>query len=351
MRPRERAPPRIGVVRSGRGESPRFRRSGRRVGGYARAMVLRLLAPSALLVTLLVGCGARSAPPASAAAAASVDGEVLRAWDAWRAARHDSLAGEEGWLTLIALGWLDGPTTTLGSDPASQIVLPSDRAPARVGRIELREGVAWLVPEPGVQLTHEGEPVSAAIALAPDDPGPPTALALGSLRMHVIARAGRLGLRIKDRESPARLGFEGPEVFPYAPGFRVRARFEPATEGETLAIVNVLGQEVAEPLAGRLRFALAGRELALLATWAGPSPADGLSVMLRDATSDEGTSYGAGRYLEVTAPEAGGETWLDFNHAYTPPCGYTDFATCPLPPTANELPIAITAGERAPAGR
>jgi uncharacterized protein (DUF1684 family) len=298
------------------------------------------------LALFTVGCGAtqRPAPPDAG------DAAVREAWERFRTARHDSLAGEEGWLTLVALGWLDAPSTTIGSDPGSGIVLPSDHCPPRLGTIVIRDGAAFFVPEPGAAITEGEHRVTGELGLTPDDPGPATLLAAGPLRMHVIARAGRLGLRVKDRESPARLSFHGPEVFDYDPRFRVPARFEPAAEGETLPIVNVLGQQVDEPLAGRLRFALDGREHVLLATWAGASPSEGLSLMIRDATSDEGTSYGAGRYLEVDAPAADGTATIDFNFAYTPPCGYTDFATCPLPPSDNELPVAITAGERAPDG-
>jgi uncharacterized protein (DUF1684 family) len=299
---------------------------------------------SALVVVSMPACGGAVPRPADP------PGEISAAWDRWRAERRESLAGEEGWLSLVALGWLDAPSTTVGADPGSGIVLPAGHSPPALGRIELREGTAWLVPSPGVEILHDGLAVTSELVLAPDDPGPPTTLAVGPLRMHLISRAGRLGLRVKDRQSPARLGFEGPEVFPYDVAFRVPARFEPAAEGESLPIVNVLGQEVAEPLAGRLRFTLAGHELVLLATWAGSTPAEGYSVMLRDATSDEGASYGAGRYLEVEAADARGGTYVDFNFAYTPPCGYTDFATCPLPPEDNTLPVAITAGERAPAG-
>jgi uncharacterized protein (DUF1684 family) len=251
---------------------------------------------------------------------------------------------------LIALGWLDAPVTTIGSDPSSDIVLPADHAPAGIGTITVREGQAYFTPDLAAGTTHDGAPVTGEIPLVPDDPGPPTELAVGPIRFHVIARNDRLGVRVKDRESPARLSFHGPEVFDYDARFRMAARFEPAAAGETLPIVNVLGQSFEEPLAGRLRFTHDGTEHVLLATWAGTEPSEGLSLMIRDATSDEGTSYGAGRYLEVRAPEDGASWTIDFNYAYTPPCGYTDFATCPLPPSDNELPFPITAGERAPDG-
>lgn len=309
--------------------------------------------PAALSLTLLtLGCGASQSATHTSGATATNAGvsSAPTSWTHWRQARHASLAGEEGWLTLIALGWLDGPVTTIGSDPSSGIVLPADHAPARIGTLTVRDGQVFFAADPTTSVTNEGAPVTGEIPLVPDDPGPATELSVGPIRFHVIARAGRLGVRVKDRESPARLSFHGPEVFDYDARFRVEARFEPAAEGESLPIVNVLGQTIEEPLAGRLHFTHDGAEHVLLATWAGTEPSEGLSLMIRDATSDEGTSYGAGRYLEVHAPEGDAPWTIDFNYAYTPPCGYTDFATCPLPPSANELPFSITAGERAPEG-
>ncbi|MBX7192549.1 MAG: DUF1684 domain-containing protein [Sandaracinaceae bacterium] len=295
------------------------------------------------------GCGASATASATTTAAAHAE-DAPEAWRTFRDARHDSLAGDEGWLTLVALGWLDAPRTRVGSAPESELVLPADHCPPHLGTVEVRDGTAYFTADPSASVTAGDAPVTTEIALVPDDPGPATVLASGPLRLHVIARAGRLGLRVKDRESPARLGFTGPAFFDYDARFRVSARFEPAAEGQELPIVNVLGQAVNEALAGRLRFTWEGREHVLLATWAGASPSEGLSLMIRDATSDEGTSYGAGRYLELDAPAPDGSATIDFNFAYTPPCGYTDFATCPLPPSDNELDFAITAGERAPEG-
>ncbi len=308
---------------------------------------MRLAPPLLALALFVPACGASES---ASRPTITAERETPSSWTHWREARHASLAGEEGWLTLIALGWLDAPSTTIGSDPASGIVLPSDHAPPQIGTFTVRDGQAYFTPVLAAGTTLEGAPVTTEIALTPDDPGPATELSVGPIRFHVITRAGRLGVRVKDRDSAARLSFHGPEAFDYDARFRITARFEPAAEGESLPIVNVLGQSVDEPLAGRLHFTHDGTEHVLLATWAGTDPSEGLSLMIRDATSDEGTSYGAGRYLEVHAPEANAPWTIDFNYAYTPPCGYTDFATCPLPPSANELPFAITAGERAPEG-
>jgi uncharacterized protein (DUF1684 family) len=170
-------------------------------------------------------------------------------------------------------------------------------------------------------------------------------LEVGSLRMHVIARADRRGLRIRDRATPARAMFGGLPVFDHDPRYRVAARLVPAEPGEVLPIVNVLGMVVEEPLVGRLELELDGAQVSLLAIAGGDGA---LFVMFRDATSDAGETYGAGRYLEVARPDASGSTWIDFNFAETPPCAFTSFATCPLAPRENTLPIAVRAGERNP---
>lgn len=308
-----------------------------------------LFALAVLLASAGCGAAASAAPGELAAVGPSA---APAAWAEWRAARHESLAGEEGWLTLVALTWLEPGESTVGADSGSTCVLPAGHAPARVGRVvvEQSEGgaTARFVAEPGVVATVDGAPVTET-ALAPDTSGAPTIVAVGPIRLHLIARGDRLALRVKDRESPARLGFTGPEVFDYDPALRVRARFTPATAGETLTIVNVLGMAEEEPIAGRLSFELGGASWSVVALPNGETLAEGLFVMLRDATSGEET-YGAGRYLDVPAPEPGADWWVDLNFLETPPCGYTELATCPLPPPENELDVAIRGGERDPGG-
>jgi uncharacterized protein (DUF1684 family) len=289
---------------------------------------------------LLSACA--SAPPI-VQDAPGVDGEV-DAWNAWREERNASLAGDDGWLTLIGLHWLEQGETSVGSDPESGIVLPADRAPALVGRLIVSGTDVVLAP---AQVSIEGAPVSEPVTLASDDPGPATVLEVGSLRMHVILRAGRVGLRVKDRESPARTSFEGITLYDHDPAMRVPATIVPGGN-EVLPIVNVLGMEVDEPLAGRVRFELAGQRYELLAISGGGAPEDPLFVMFTDLTSQSGETYGAGRYLDVARPDTNGRSVIDFNYAHSPPCAYTRFATCPLAPPENALPIAIRAGERNP---
>jgi uncharacterized protein len=303
------------------------------------------LASLLLSMSSLAACGGASPPPPALATPAAQTGDVPAAWNAWRETRRESIAGEDGWLTLIALAWLEPGEVTIGSDPASGIVLPEGSAPASIGRFIVGDDEVRFVAADGVTVTSEGVAVTDTVVYA-DLAGEPTRLAIGDLRMHVIERAGRLGLRVKDPSSPAREHFPGLPVYEYDPSRRVRARVTTSEPPRMLSIVNVLGMQVDEPCAGTVTFELDGVSLALAATAGGTTPADGLFLMLRDTTAAAGETYPAGRYLEIPPPDETGEVWVDLNYLYTPPCAYTSFATCPLPPAENELEIAIRAGER-----
>lgn len=281
----------------------------------------------------LAACGGGRAAVVTSTAS---DADGASAWEAWRAARREELAGPEGWVTLVALDWLEPGQSTLGSDPSSTFVLPAS-APARVGRVVVAADVVRFVADPSVAVTREGAPITEA-TLGPEDPP----LAVGSYRLLLLERGGRRGLRIRDLESPARAELGEIPVYPYDPAMRVRARVRAPEPGRMLSLVNVLGMQVDEPCAALLELTIDGHTVTLAATAADEG---GYFVMLRDATAGEET-YGAGRYLDVEAADANGETIVDLNRLHTPPCGYTHFATCPLPPHENELAFPIRAGER-----
>jgi len=264
--------------------------------------------------------------------------------EAWRQRRLDGLQREDGWLSLVALTWLEPGISTLGSDPDSWVVLPEGKAPPLTARIALEDGVAWLEPVPGVALSHDGQPVSGRLELVPDSAEHgPTVVELGDLLFYAIERDGRVGIRAKDRQSPVRLGFEGIERFPADSAWRIPARFEENPPGTTLAIANVAGMLIDEPSWGTLVFEVGG-ESYRLAVVARPGD-DSLFVIFADATTGVET-YGAGRYLYTEAPDAAGRVTIDFNRAYNPPCVFTPYATCPLPPRQNHLPFRLEAGEK-----
>ena len=165
---------------------------------------------------------------------------------------------------------------------------------------------------------------------------------LGALRMHVIKRGTRLGIRVKDLNSEAVRKYAGPVFFPLDMDYRVTATFVPSDGKRTVDVPNVLGDVTPTPISGEVHFKINGQDLTLTAL--GGDPAKGLSFVINDLSSKTDT-YPGGRFLD-TDPVVDGKVVLDFNRAYSPPCAVTPYATCPLAPKENRLQVAIPAGEK-----
>lgn len=270
-----------------------------------------------------------------------------RSIEHWRTERVAELTGEDGWLTLVGLFWLDEGTQSFGRAPSNRLVLEHPAlAPVTGWFIRDTSGVRFRA-QPGAGVTNDGTPI-AEIRMLPDTSGHPTVLAIGSLRFFVIERAGQLGVRVRDIQSPRRVHFTPIEYFPIDPAWALTARFEAYTPHRKIRIVNILGQEVAMDSPGALVFRRDGREFRLDAILEAPTDQT-LFVMFADRTSGKET-YGGGRFLRVplpvSVPHAGELTRVDFNASYNPPCAFNDFATCPLPPYQNHLDLRVDAGEK-----
>jgi uncharacterized protein len=290
--------------------------------------------------------GWRAAPAVTLLAAAQVLAAVPAGYraeiEAFRAQREERLRAEGGWLSLAALYWLKEGDNTFGTDPGSDLVLPAGTAPAHAGRLLLRGGQTSVKLEADVAATIGGQPVAAAEMRA-DTTGTPDVLKLGRLSLSVIERNGRRGVRVRDPQSASRLGFTGLQWFPVDEGWRVSARFVPHPRPRPVELADVTGgiQKMTAP--GYVVFRRGGQELRLEPVLEAPEAKE-LFFLFRDGTSGHGT-YGGGRYLYTPLPEAGAVT-LDFNKAVNPPCAFTNFATCPLPPRQNRLRVAVPAGEK-----
>lgn len=297
----------------------------------------RLTTP--FLAGLLAMCLA-PAPPASAATAA--DASYLQTIESWQKDRVESLKNESGWLTLVGLYWLEEGENLFGSDPGTNnVILPEGKAPAVAGALLRRGSSVRVRTEPGAGITSGGQPVTE-LELASDAGGEPTILELGTLSFFVIERQDRIGVRIKDKASPTLVSFHGLDFFPVRPEWRIDARFEPYAPPKKVAVPNVLGQVTMSDSPGSVVFEREGKTWRLDTLG---SVDDGLSLIFADATNGKET-YGAGRFLEL-GPLRDGKVEVDFNTAYNPPCAYSAFATCPLPPEQNKLKaLAVTAGER-----
>jgi len=260
----------------------------------------------------------------------------------WRDKRETNLKSDTGWLTVAGLFWLTDGTHRFGTAPGNEIVLPEGSAPPLAAVIEHRGGKTTIRVQPGVNIESRGAPVTS-MELTPDSSGEPDVLALGRLSFFVIERGGKYGIRLRDKESPQRKAFAGLSWYPIVESYRVTARFVPNDTPKTIPVPNVLGQVAPMPSPGRAVFTIGGKEVGLDAVLEEPDDKQ-LFFIFSDGTSGKGT-YGAGRFLYTDLPRDG-TVVLDFNKAYSPPCAYTPFATCPLPPRQNRLPVKIEAGEK-----
>jgi uncharacterized protein (DUF1684 family) len=259
--------------------------------------------------------------------------------DRWRKEQEANLKAEGGWLSVAGLYWLKEGQNTLGTGAANAIVLPAGSAPASVGVADLHEGKVTLQVASGVTATVNGKPITT-LELRSDRSGAADRVVIGALTLTVIQRGTRIGIRLYDDNARGRREFTGLKWYPIDPAYRINARFVPYDPPKTVPITNVLGDTADSLSPGYLVFTLRGKELRLDAQSAG----SGLFINFRDQTSGK-TTYPAGRFLDAPQPE-NGQVILDFNQAYNPPCAFTAFATCPLPPHQNYLAVSIPAGEK-----
>ncbi|KRG62749.1 hypothetical protein ABB27_18025 [Stenotrophomonas terrae] len=300
-----------------------------------------LLGGAALIaVMLLGGCGddANKAKPA-----AQVDPSFARDNGLWREQRLTELLATDGWTSLVGLHWLDLKAHYIGSGSTSGIRLAV--GPPRMGLVT-REGKSWFfAPEPGVSVKVDGQVVKGRIPLHSDHAETPTVIHFdddkGSLSL--IERGPRFGLRVKHADAPARAQFSHLDYWPADPSWRITARFVPNDVNKTLPIVDITGLTTELANAGAIEFERDGRTWRLEALGDAGRP---LQVIFADRTSGRG-SYAAGRYIDLDVPNGKSEVVIDFNRAYNPPCAFTAFATCPLPPPENRLDMAVEAGEKA----
>ena len=288
----------------------------------------------AFALFIVVACDRR--PPA--------DPAYLAELETWRAERLAKLTGEDGWLTLVALAWLDPGANPFGSAPANRVVLPGRGVPPVAGTLILEaDGTVVLRTAPEAGVTIDGQGVTEA-RLRSDRDGSPQTVAVGPVRFHIIERGGRKAVRARDPDNPVRAAFQGIEHFPIDARLRVEGTFDPYGEPRALQVPSHQGPNQTMLAPGIVRFSILGKACALEPLTSSREPTEFFFVF-RDATAGIET-YGAGRFLDTELPEPGtGKVILDFNRAYNPPCAFTPYATCPLPPPQNVLAVRIEAGE------
>jgi len=255
----------------------------------------------------------------------------------WRAQQETELKADDGWLTVSGLFWLKEGINRAGTKANVDVVLP--RGPAEVGTFELHDGKTSFRAAPGVAVKVNGESAGEVTPLKSDAEGKPDRIQLDALTMFVIHRGDRYGIRLKDPQSESRKEFTGLHWFPVKESYRVVAKFVAYQPPKMITIPNILGETEQDPSPGYVLFTLDGQSLRL-------DPVvedDQLFFIFHDLTSGKET-YPPGRFLYTDLPK-NGEVVMDFNQAQNPPCAFTAYATCPLPPKQNRLPVRIEAGE------
>ena len=260
--------------------------------------------------------------------------------DAWRQKRVASLKAENGWLNLAGLFWLQQGKNSFGSGDDVQIRFPKNSISQHTGYFEWKGSTVTIHIEDSSDIKVNGKSAKQAIVFSSDSNKTPV-LSYGSLKWTIIKREEKIGIRLREINSPLAKEFEGTARFVTDSSWKIKAYLKKPEKQTNVFITNIIGQTNAQESPGKLVFTYAGKEYSLDALLEGKE----LFVIFGDATSGKET-YPSGRFLYAELPDVNGYTILDFNKAFNPPCAFTPYATCPLPPKQNILPFSISAGEK-----
>jgi len=305
--------------------------------GWGVGSLVGVLGLAAAVVTSELKPATASSSELAPATAADPYVQEIQVWQAQRAA---NLTKPDGWLTLIGLHFLQPGENTVGTAPDNAVMLAN--GPAHLGALTLApNGLVKAAFNPGIDVRIEGEPALSA-NLRDDTRGKPTMVTVGTVSLYVIERDGKKALRVKDSEAKSRTHFIGLDYFPIDPTWRIEAEWVPFDKPKEVPIRNIMGTVAPAMILGKAVFTRDGHTYELLPIQEDPDAP--LFFIISDQTSGD-TTYAAARFLYADHP-GDGKVILDFNKAQNPPCAFTPFATCPLPPKENQLPVAVTAGEK-----
>jgi len=270
---------------------------------------------------------------------------------AWQTQHAADLQKPDGWLSLIVLEWLLPGETALGSAADNKIHLPSS-TPPYLAVLKLDHGAVQLLPPKSgfaAGLKVDGAPAKEQILrVDPDHDKFNPRITYGTLNFYVIRRADRFAVRLKDSKSPSLSEFHGLNWYAPDAAYKVTAKWVPYNPAKKVSLLTLVGTSYDQPVPGYAEFTLKGTTYRLEPVLEDPQSSK-LFFILKDPTGAD-TTYPACRFLYTPLPDHGvdreGELVLDFNHLENPPCAYTPYATCPLPPAGNRLPVALPVGEQ-----
>lgn len=283
---------------------------------------------SAISFLFIMGCEKQNGTP-----------EYINSIKQWHEERITRLKSETGWLNLVGLYWLKEGQNTFGSAKDNDVVFTSN-APEHIGIMVLNDSDVTVRINSNIDVYEDSTKVNE-MKLKDDLSDNPTILRNGTLRWYIINRNGKYGVRLRDVNAPLVKEFKGINTYPVDEKWKVTAKFEPYSSPRVIAVPNILGSVENDTVAGHLVFQIEGKNYTIDPI----SEGDEFFIIFADETNGQET-YGAGRFLYTEMPDSSGMTTLDFNKAYNPPCAFTRYATCPLPPKQNYLHLEITAGEK-----
>jgi len=263
----------------------------------------------------------------------------VKSVEKWQEQRLERLKGKNSWLSLAGLLWLEEGENSFGSDSANKIIFPA-KADAFCGTLVLEDSVVTLAVAEGVEITS-GKRAVSRLVLNNDQSDDPTFLQQGDLSWYIIKRGERFGIRLWDNKHPRLDQLDHIPSYPIQTSYVVEATLEPFDSPRSMTVATpVEGYTETYECPGTLNFRLNGKNLKLYPFSSG----DGYFLVIADETTAVDT-YGAGRFM-YAGKDSSGRIILDFNKAYNPPCAFSPFATCPMPPRENILDVAIEAGEK-----
>jgi len=256
----------------------------------------------------------------------------------WRHEVDTNLRRENGWLALAGLFWLRKGENIIGSDPTSDILLPA-RAPKRLGTFEFDGNNVMLNVEADLPVEVNGMATQSAL-LDADQEDVPSFITFNDMRMVVVRRSKGVGIRLWDNTRKERKTFPPREWYPVKEEMRIPAKYIRYDAPKFVKMPDILGAILDERMDGYITFNLNGKKHELIVE---ELPDHRLFVLFMDETNSHPT-YPSGRYVYTDAHE-NGNLFIDFNKAYSPPCAFTDYATCSFPPQENRLHTSVEAGE------
>lgn len=254
----------------------------------------------------------------------------------WKQQRIDSL--KKNWLSLVDLYWINKENTTIGSGSNCDIVVSQKRFPALIGSFVQKDNSVFFTPQVQDIICDQKKITTTTRVFDEDNT---STLEYKSLSWFVIARSGKLAIRVRDYQNEDVATLKFIPRFAINEKWKITAKFVAYTPPKKVEIVNVLGMTNEDEVPGKLVFQIDGKQHTLEPVKSGES----FFLMFKDTTTGK-TTYSVGRYLYANFPDKENNVILDFNKSYNPPCAYTPYATCPMAPQQNHLPIAIEAGEK-----